>query len=1159
MRNLKRALSLALASVMLMGMMVVGSSAASYPDVDDQDHVEAIEVLSAVGVIVGDNGNFRPDDSVSRNEMAVIMAKLILGTYEADSYVGSHPFTDVPSWADRYVAACYNSGIIAGRSETTYDGNSTVTAVEAAAMMLRALGYEDLSKGAAQWDQPVAAKANEINLFAGLNGAGNAPMNRNSVAKLSLNTIQATMVTTVRNGQDITLPDGTVIAGTRSYNLRTEKFGWVDAIDDEGVTNNGDHYGYLQLGEYLYKGDLEKAAGDPDSQGRPVDYKWVYDTEDVCDVLKDAKHTLKNNYTGKDLYNTLGKTVVDSIGDGEGKRDLNVYVDGQPLPTSSSAKTGYTLGNFTSALTGKSDTKYGDSLDIGNGTRTEIFVSDDAVDVCIINTFGGEVDKVYTADDVKDDEKPYVLVGGLKFETTEFHEEDVVAYTKGKDGSKIVIASMELATPVEGEVTKATAGKNFTVDGETYEFNRTLADGDKIGTDNVKHDVLVYVDANGYMIFKGDATASTDYAYVVACGSEANKYDGNKYTYYAKLLFTDGTLEEVTLKDVPGSGKTAANDAYGDQIVTYTEDDGKYKLTVAGVKLAQDSGLKVEQGLAAMTLAGKPVSANSGTVFLVCNDVDDADYDVYVGFKSVPDISGVSGSSGSKVAYATKNGVAKVVYVQGASVDISSDADMIVIMGDKDSQLIKEGSDEYYEFKAVIDGEVTTVKVDKAAVGTSGDCEDLKDDANHEKPFVIKKIKENSKGFITSYTEYTNTGDIKVETVSGTRKAADDVVGFAYNGTDYTKSWSYADDAKVVYRNEDGDLRTGGISLIRTDENDTATVVLEKDKIIGVFVQELAVGDKPEVTHPVEIPSGSDASAIDKAFTDNKDTDKVAVTDPDLNTKNVEVPANKTLVISGEINTGKGGTIEGEGSVELKDASIKADVTTEADATLDGVTVDTGANVTVNDVTLSGKVTLNGKMTIKGDASIEAGATIEAGANAQIVVEDGANVDALAKIEGIKFFDGADKEIILKKTRTTVVVNSIPADTYTYNEELKGWKGTQTVTEPATDVEFELTTPTADKDNYIISGDTNVVTVNVAADTNKVVITAKGAEGATITSDKDFAKVEGTTITVTIAEDSLGEGNSLTFNLTVTGEDKKEVKYTVNVIVAEAKAEEGTP
>ena len=61
MRNLKRALSLALASVMLMGMMVVGSSAASYPDVDSQDNLEAIEVMKAVGAMSGDEtGKFNP-------------------------------------------------------------------------------------------------------------------------------------------------------------------------------------------------------------------------------------------------------------------------------------------------------------------------------------------------------------------------------------------------------------------------------------------------------------------------------------------------------------------------------------------------------------------------------------------------------------------------------------------------------------------------------------------------------------------------------------------------------------------------------------------------------------------------------------------------------------------------------------------------------------------------------------------------------------------------------------------------------------------------------------------------------------------------------------------------------------------------------------------
>ena len=53
MRNLKRVLSLSLASIMLLGMMVIGSSAASdYIDVDyDNDNVEAIEVLNAIGVM----------------------------------------------------------------------------------------------------------------------------------------------------------------------------------------------------------------------------------------------------------------------------------------------------------------------------------------------------------------------------------------------------------------------------------------------------------------------------------------------------------------------------------------------------------------------------------------------------------------------------------------------------------------------------------------------------------------------------------------------------------------------------------------------------------------------------------------------------------------------------------------------------------------------------------------------------------------------------------------------------------------------------------------------------------------------------------------------------------------------------------------------------
>jgi len=60
MRNLKRALSLALSTVMLLGMMVVRTGA-SYTDVSSKDNKEAIEVAQAVGIMTGDEkGNFTP-------------------------------------------------------------------------------------------------------------------------------------------------------------------------------------------------------------------------------------------------------------------------------------------------------------------------------------------------------------------------------------------------------------------------------------------------------------------------------------------------------------------------------------------------------------------------------------------------------------------------------------------------------------------------------------------------------------------------------------------------------------------------------------------------------------------------------------------------------------------------------------------------------------------------------------------------------------------------------------------------------------------------------------------------------------------------------------------------------------------------------------------
>ena len=72
MRNLKRALSLALASVMLLGMMVVGSSA-SFVDESKIVNKEAVAITSGLGLFAGTtDGKFDPQGTVTRAQMAQI-------------------------------------------------------------------------------------------------------------------------------------------------------------------------------------------------------------------------------------------------------------------------------------------------------------------------------------------------------------------------------------------------------------------------------------------------------------------------------------------------------------------------------------------------------------------------------------------------------------------------------------------------------------------------------------------------------------------------------------------------------------------------------------------------------------------------------------------------------------------------------------------------------------------------------------------------------------------------------------------------------------------------------------------------------------------------------------------------------------------------------
>ena len=703
MRNLKRALSLALASVMLLGMMVVGSSAASYPDVDDNDNVEAIEVLNAVKVMIGDHGSFNPDKAVNRHEMAVIMAKLYLGSEEADNYVGSHPFTDVYPWADKYVAACYENGLVSGTSKTTFGGSQPLTAIQAAAMMLRALGYEKLSEGASDWRTPVAAKANQVRLFKDVVSSPNVQLNRNQVAQLALNTLKADVVNTT-SGSSINLGE----IGTITTDIKYET---VDYTTERGnyagsdLTKDG--YGRQQLCEKLYGTDL-KMSDSTDDFGRPA-VRWTYKADEVGKYANEADATYTKEVKSKDLYSDLGLSETTAA---------SVVVDGKDAADFSIAKS--------------SETKIG-----GNGVLVEAYKADDGdVTLTVINPYVGEITRVTPA---KDNDERTVTVNGKKYETESFEEDDIVVYTVA-DGD---IKSMYLAETVSDvEVTRAknnssdTDNDEFVAAGSTYKYAVIWDDdGSKTALVDDKGDVKkenrldLYLDQYGYVVKVDLSEGSTDYAYVLDTDLDDGKLFSSG-TPYAKLLLSDGTEVEAEL-DFDDYEIAETKDALGKKfkgmIVEYSKDSKNvYELEVmqngsgdsaADAKtkaLEADQKIVIDSGKAKMTLGTNTIYADSKTVFLT--DDGDDNYKAYVGYDAVPDLEGVYNSTASAnpaYAYYCESGsVADVVYI--LNIDASTDDIVFLLTSECSGKITDKDGDDYYECPAVVNGEIVDVKLNKS-------------------------------------------------------------------------------------------------------------------------------------------------------------------------------------------------------------------------------------------------------------------------------------------------------------------------------------------------------------------------------------------------------------------------------------------------------------
>ena len=901
MRNLKRALSLGLTATMISGLMVMGSSAASYADVTSENHQEAIEVLKSVGIMTGDEkGNFNPEAKVTRNEMAVVMSNLM--AYNVKTYANTSPFTDVPEWAEPYVAACYTNGITAGVTATTYGGSESLTTAQAALMVMKALGYFQFqSDFENDWQLATVKQANKIDLFDDVEAGVKEAITRNDLAQLVLNALESGTVEADDDTIKVETGDVSVSAGKVKYNYITSAKDYAEAIDNKTVTNNDGTMStgcIVELGEKLYSGDLTKKST-TDDFGRPAS-QWEYQAKEIGTYADTADNVFTAKVTSKKLYDAVGKTAAEDY-------KWTVSVDGVKADDFSNSTLVKNKANDDADFL----KNMWDGMGTGNGVITEVFVdgTDKTVDVAVIHQYAAEVLKVDEAEGtitlsdlsgVKD-----VADAKDEFETKEFAEDDIVIYTYANGD----IQSVYAAEKIEGEVTsvrvkteqnangdfvKIDEGDNFVVDGTTYKYNKTMKVGEMLDTDNVNNDVVAYVDANGYVAYVDESAVTYDYAYVLSMGSDNDKWDNDILgtTVYARLVLTDGTVIKVETDE-----KTTA---LKNHIVSYSKDKKDvYSLTDRShtFDLADATNLDVNNDKAGMTLVdnaqeGKTAAvANANTVFIVAESdsesYDDFDFSVYTGVKNVPDIDG---DADTKAVVALKDGsnVAKVVYIQDA--EVSGATDVIFAYADPTPKYTKDKDGKIFEIDAIKDGEAITLKIKEGSSAAKKlvTFNNLNSNialsmGDGEYIVALKGITENADGYVTNVRLYDENaltqpaGKDMDGVITGTGiadKSKDDVVTLTNGGT-----YTWTEDVVVAQYNDKsdkGEFSKSKMSSIKKDTNDNYLAVLDDGVIIGLLTEYVAgTGDtNNQVTPGVTVTIGTGnvitVTTEDKVLSENQ-------------------------------------------------------------------------------------------------------------------------------------------------------------------------------------------------------------------------------------------------------------------------------------------------
>ena len=817
---MKKLLALVLALVMSMSLVTISNAA--FKDADSIDYKEAVDVMNAVGVFVGDEkGNFNAKENLTREQAAKIIAYLELGSKAADAMVGGNTFTDVASsrWSAGFIAYCAQAGIVSGVGDGKFAPAGQLTALQFGKMLLVELGYDAKAEKmvGTDWAINTSKLMAKTKLMDGIDGSVNQVLTREKAAQMCLNALEAPMVTYETKGSSIIVNGADINFGASVAKYETSTIAKDQNISSQKLTS-GEYT--VELGEKLYK-DLKKLGTTDAFMRSATEWKLKAASIGTYADKADATYTAATKISA--IYADLG------LSDGISKSKVTMYVDGEDVnyATDSSTK------NFVKGET----TKVG-----ADGSLLNVYYNNDAetITLVLINTYVGEVGAVYKQSSTKDAyvtiktgdgyTKPATTIKS-EYKTDAFAKEDIVAYTYSKKSGDDGIQSMALAEKVTGKMSTFTTAGSVTVGGTKYDANamsvatvKETLNGD---VDNGT-EVTAYLDAYGYVLYL-KANTSKQYAVVLDYGAGSRLEPAR-----VKLLFTDGTTKKVDLDKavymdgtteklatIVSGTSTAANEVSKYDIVSYTISSDGYKLTLVANAAQTSTSANdkvITNGSPAMKFAGTTLPADGETIFLTetkKSSTSKTTYSVYEGIANVPTAKMLSNDETWYAAYqkAGDSAYTVVFLLNNDKVQMSSgNKDVIFVKGNSDGKSYTKDLGYYFAYTAYLDGEKFELKSENAITEWT----------------LGYGPQYNDKGILTNFEQKADSSasaaDVLYTATTGDTKNSVVKLG----GSVY----AYGKDVKVYMINVEGDVNAIDVTSIGEDANDLVWFKLNDDDIV---------------------------------------------------------------------------------------------------------------------------------------------------------------------------------------------------------------------------------------------------------------------------------------------------------------------------------------